>query len=515
MARTIAPANPPVPQANNITPMKADFSLFKDVADNSTKIARQNFELSTTLAWKQQSLEAYNSFKNDPIKLSKALEAIQSNIVPSDMPTDLQDQLRGKMMLDGISMVTKANDNYERVLDKQNKILATANYEFDTANAQKAYFDYLIYQNSPKEEQDIEIPTLAYNALGTLAQNALITDRDGDFIFPESTRKEMMHATNVKTNAFKEYINSLTPDALQKFDKEVFQNAEKFQKDNGLELSTYESWSNAIKNRWNALDISNKRVIQSQATYNAAHLISEPTEELVKQIKDSNVFKEDVVKSVLKESKKSVEEYSYNPNKPTDPTSYIQAMSVLSDLLKNQDFSAEGREEALKAGAKAMIELRQLQKDNNIDPDTYNKIKGTIQQAITNKTFIDGIQEIQPATFFQKLSNIGRNDNTRLSNVLINKRIYRQAENEINNYVLSAMEDYANGMPESARKTINTIKQKTAELRAEIDLGISPEEFRRLQNKLANKESAIYNYKGSNYKFLGIQDGKPMFELSI
>ena len=504
MARTIAPSGVPTPQANEIKPVHMDFSLFGAIGDNSIKIARENYELSATLAWKQQAANAYNQFRDDPIKLNEALSKIQPNVIPSDMPEDLQDQMKGKMLLDSISMVTKANDNYERALDKQNKQLAMATYEFDSEDAKRKYFDYLIYQNSPKEEQDPTIPTTVYNSLGSLAQNALITDRNGNFVFSESVRDEMMHATKIKTAAFKEYISSLSKDALKKFDKDIFQNQEKFMKDNGLDISTYESWSDTLGKRWKAIDINEDRTIQAQSTFNAAHLISEPTEEIAKKIKDSKVFDKDVVNNVLKESKKSIEEFSYNPRKPTDPTSYIQAMGILTDVLQNQDFSAEGREVALKAGAKAMIELRQLQKDKNIDPDTYEKIKGTLINALTNKKFIDAIQEINPRKFLEGIPVIDRIDNN---------RIYRQKLQEINDKVIASMEDFANGM--SASRNIDLAMQNTAELRAQIDLGISPEEFRKLQNKLANKESAIYNYKGSNYKFLGIQSGKPMFELSI
>lgn len=509
MARTIAPTSPTPIKANLVNPPKTAFEQMDTTGDALIDASNNEFKLATSVAWKAQSAEAYNKFQNDPVRLTAALAKIQDNILPDDMPESLKDSMRMQMYLENVELATKAENNRQEQLNKTLKQNGSADAALTQGSMETAFGNLLAYYAEPDETKRRPIDLDIYNALSThMGELADLKDTKGDNVFSETEQKELRYGKNIKTAAFKTFINGLSKDGLKEFDEKVFQDERAFKNNTGLDTDTYNTMSSYIQSRYKALDIANERQIKTQAEIDIAKLVTTGDQTIADKIDKSGYFG-NAGKQIIKAAQDSIQKYSYDPNKPTDPTASLKSLSALSDILSNQDFSKEGRERAITQGAQAMIELGNLAQEGNIAPETYEKLRRTVAQAIANETFVQNISVIEPGSFMEKLRLFDVSPSATVEALQQNPVLMKELETRMFN----AMGYAANGMPEAMQQEIEHAKYAAAKYR--VRGMIAPEQLDVLQKQLENKEHPTYYYKGMTYEYKGVSDAHPMFVLKI
>lgn len=518
MARTIAPTSPTPIKANLVNPPKTAFEQMDTTGDALIDAANNEFKLATSVAWKAQSAEAYNKFQNDPVRLTAALAKIQDDILPDDMPESLKESMRMQMYLENVELATKAENNRQEQLNKTLKQNGSADAALTQGSMETAFGNLLAYYAEPDETKRRPIDLDIYKALSThMGELANLKDTKGNDVFSETEQKELRYGKNIKTAAFKTFINGLSKDGLKEFDEKVFQDERAFKNNTGLDTDTYNTMSSYIQSRYKALDIANERQIKTQAEIDIAKLVTTGDQTIADKIDKSGYFG-NAGKQIIKAAQESIQKYSYDPNKPTDPTSSLKSLSALSGILSNQDFSKEGRERAITQGAKAMIELGNLAQEGNIDPETYEKLRRTVAQAIANETFVQNISVFEPSTFIEHLGLHFQDFAKSLYGIPDTESIRALQQNpvllkELETRIFNAMGYAANGMPEAMQQEIEHAKYAAAKYR--VRGMIAPEQLDVLQKQLENKEHPTYYYKGMTYEYKGVSDAHPMFVLKI
>lgn len=385
MARTIAPGRPTPIEPVDVKIPDIDLTIFDKVGDQKIKAATQNFQLFATTTANAEAQKAYQKYKNNPIALANALSKLPE--IFSDLPESVQNQLKPKLDSNAISLVTKAQANQEREINKQNKAMAHANAILNTNQIADDYFNVLRYITSPDEEKrpiDLAIYRQHRQQLSGLTA---MTDENGNPLFTETQRAKMTMPKDATVAGFKNFINRMELEQLKEWDAAIFQNKDKFMTDTDIDSDTYESMETALTKRMKALKDTKVRTIHGQAYYDQANLITEPTELNIEKAKSYDWTDDKAIDKLAESSKNMTLAAYYDPEKKTSPTAFLQSYNELSRLIDTTDDtpSPEGQAKMVAAAADAMIKLEAVAKETNLNPEYADRIKASIQKALTDK----------------------------------------------------------------------------------------------------------------------------------
>ena len=383
MARTIAPGTPDPIQSPDVKIPEIDLSMFDKVGDQKIKSATQNFQLYATTTANAEAQKAYQQFKDNPIALANALSKLPGMF--KDLPESIQAELKQKLDTNAISLVTKAQANQEKNINKQNKAMASANAVLNMNQLADDYFNVLRYITSPDEEKRPIDLAIYRQHRADLEQLVNMTDEDGKPLFTETQRKNMLMPKEATLTGFKQFINRAEVDELKDWYKNIFANQQKFMDDTNIDADVYESMNTAIKARINNLQNDKELGIHGQAYFDQINLISNPTQMNIEKAKSYDFVNGKDIDKAVESAKKITEAKWYNPTLPTNPAAFIIGINQFGEALQNNDWSPQGRELAVRQAYGALTQLEALAEVTNMDQNLVKSITDSVWKALTDK----------------------------------------------------------------------------------------------------------------------------------
>ena len=340
MARTIAPGNPVAVQPVNVKIPDIDLSMFDKLGDAKIKTATQNFQLYATSTVNLETQKLYNQYKNNPIALTNALSKLPEAF--TELPESVQRDMKQKLGTNAISLVTKAQANQEKAIIKQNKALAHTGTALLMNQLADDYFNVLSYVTAPDEEKrpiDMQI----YNThRAQLAGMTQLTDENGNPLFSETQRAKMLMPKEAAVAGFRNFIARPELKQLQEWDEKIFQDREKFMKDTGIDSDTYDSMEQALTKRLKQLEDTKVRTLHGQAYYDAANLITEPSQLNIEKAKADGIIPGRTIDKIAQASKETITAKFYDPTKKTIPGAFLNTLAQTVGTINNDDWSIEG-----------------------------------------------------------------------------------------------------------------------------------------------------------------------------
>lgn len=508
MARQVAPGTPGDIQAMNINQQPVDLEIFDKLGDYKIKTATAGFKLYAETTAKAESQKLYEQFKNDPIGLSNALGKLPDMF--KELPETMQEELRGKIYLDSVSLVSKAQANQEKLQLAEYKRNAFADANLSMTQLADDTFNVLRFMTAPAEEKrpiDVDIYRMHRQELNQLAQ---LTDEEGKPLFSESQRGKMMMPKESAVNGFNQFIYRMEEDQLKDWDKNIFQNRDKFIADLGIDGDTYDTMETSLKSRMKALKDTKDRKIHGQAWHDAAALITAPTEIAIEKAKSYPFANKKAIDSLVKASKQTVLDEYYTPTRTTTPGAFLNAFNEFAEIIQNNDWSYDGRMEALEKAAGALTMLAGLAKEYNLQPEKVDTLKQTIVKAITDR---NANQILLNSPIFQAPEGY--------TNTAIAKGEYL-IQNSIDAAKRAAAENYetnfTNALGLFLQGDTDGFNQAMAAADRQYKKDIvgfivkSEYEWARLEKALAEKQPAIIQYLGRPLTFKGFDNEGAIFE---
>lgn len=533
MARRIAPGTPTPIEPVNVKIPDIDLSLFDKVGDTKIKNATQNFELYATTTANAEAHKAYQKFKNNPIALANALSKLPEMF--SDLPESIQTQLKQRLDNNAISLVQKAQANQERAIAKQNKALAHANATLNMTQLADDYFNVLRYITAPEGEKrpgDLAIYKAHRAELEALTN---MTDENGNPIFSETQRNKMLMPKDAALAGFKQFINRPELDDLKQWDTAVFQNRDKFKADTGIDDDTYDAMETALEKRIKALADDKVRKIHGQAYYDQVNLITEPTELNIEKAKAYDFTDDKAIDKLVTAAKETTTGAYYDPEKKTSPNAFVQAYNTFSELMENTDDtpSPEGQAKLVGAAAEAMTQLAAVAKETNLNPEYADRIKASIQKALTDKQAKQVLVDADFANrtraqslafsatqtpFFAKTPTEALKKGQEQKGEYSRSALYRSAiekatelaDKRYNDDVALASMYYLAGDYDTFMKASAQADRNYDMNRASFIVR-SANEWQRLENALAQGQPALINYMGRTLEFKGFDNKGAVF----
>jgi len=391
MARTIGPGTPTPIIAPKVNIPDIDLSLFDKYGDEKIKTATRNFQLYATTTANAEAQKLYQQYKNNPIALANALSKLPQMF--NELPQSVQDELKPKLDNNAISLVTKAQANQQNAINKQNKTLANANATLNMQQISEDYFNVLRYITSPDEEKrpvDLAIYRTHRQELSDLVN---LTDEHGSPLFNETTCAKMAMPKEATVAGFKNFIGRMEKDQLKQWDKDFFQDREKFMDDTSIDADTYETMEKALTSRIKQLEDTSVREIHGQAYYDQLHLIDNPTQLNIEKAKGYEFTNNKAIDKAVEAAKAITQAKYYDPTRRTPPEAFLTSYNMFAEAIKNNDWSPEGREQAIAQAFQALSKLKDFAHETNLEPETADGLLQMITKAMYNREAQQAILE--------------------------------------------------------------------------------------------------------------------------
>lgn len=516
MARTIGPGTPTPVEPLDVKIPDIDLTIFDKYGDTKIKAATQNFHLYATTTANAEAQKEYQKYKNNPIALANALSKLPAMF--NDLPQSVQDDLKGRLDNNAISLVTKAQANQQKAIDKQNKVLAQANAVLNMNQLSDDYFNVLRYITSPDEEKR-PVDMAIYKAhRDELARLTNITDEDGKPIFSESQRTKMMMPKDATVAGFKQFVNRMESDQLKEWDEKYFQDQAKFMADTGIDADTYDSMETYLIKRAKALKDTKVRTLHGQAYWDATNLITEPTKLNIERAKASGVIPAKTIDKIVKASQEATQNVYYDPTRKTDPGVFVDAIANFSETVDSSDWSPNGREKATEQAAESLLYLSALAKETNMSPELVDKTKATIKTAMSNKEAAQALDLTMPQIKNNMYDAAGHIDYAQLGLSTLtesaSQKAKKLAQQNYESNILGAMDSYIRGDFSTYNSQVTQ-----ADTQYKMDLvsfmPYTQKQWAEWQKDFDNGKDVIIEYNGNTYRFNGFNSSKPLTLINL
>lgn len=392
MARTIAPGQPTPIKPVEVDIPDIDLTLFEKIGDEKVKTATQNFQLYATTTANAEAQKAYEKYKNNPIALANALSKLPGMF--KDLPQSIQDQMKAKMDTTAISLVTKAQSNQEKIINKQNKAMAHANATLNMGLLSDDFFNILGDMTASEGEKKPVMWNIYNTHRRELQSLAAMTDENGSPLFSESVREKMLMPKEAMLTGFKNYIYRANLDQLTKWDQNVFQDRDNFIKQTGIDGATYDSFETALTARIRQLKSNDRKIKKTQADLETAELIKTGDEMKAKILEENPDAPKKLVKRALELNKKFVQDHWYDPDRESDPGALLEVISVIGKAAQSPDTSPDGMEKKIELLIDAGERIAKNRDKLNMSDEDVNNYVDWMYSSIADKGFIDNINAL-------------------------------------------------------------------------------------------------------------------------
>lgn len=390
MARTIAPEAPSAVEPVNVKTPDIDLSELDKMGDKKIKTANDNFRLYATTTANVEAMKAYEQYKDNPIALANALSKLPEMF--KDLPESIQDEMKGKLTNNSISLINKAQANQQKAINRQNKVLAHTNARLNMDQLADDYFNVLGDITAPDSEKKPVIRDIYYQHRADLEALVNITDENGNPLFTETQREKMLMPKEALVSGFKNFIYRPNLKDLEKWDQDVFQNRDKFMEETGIDADTYDTMEKAMTARIKQLKDTDRKIKKTQAEIETAELIKTGDEMKAKALEENPDVNKKLVKRAVELNKKVLESHWYDPNRSSDPAGVFDMLSLVAKISNDSDTSPDGMERKIEYGLDGIDDVVQNLNKTNMSEEDLKETIDMVYSAIVDKGFVDNIK---------------------------------------------------------------------------------------------------------------------------
>ena len=521
--------------------------LLKTAGSLANAVAEQNYATGMKLATEDLVNTAY---KNNPesvegfnAEIEKGLTKLeQKGILPGVM-----NKLRENIALNTASKITAIESNIKKRQDEVAKIQATRVKENWNSNMGDLYG--VMYRAQIERDE---------NAIKQAGQAIAITKEKGKglanaitntgYVYDKTDREKLASGAYDSGEYFKDAIDSLGQEALEKFDKEVFTNVDKYRAETGITRKEYESQRKYIDERKKQLEEMKKAGLKNNAELAAINALETAdfteADEMAKYL-DNDDF--------LKAAHEALE----------TPTSiagaqkaagFLDVIKRLEPVLTDTEDTPQGFNRRLAASTEILRAYTDFARTNNIDPNDRQVFLSSLAKSLKDPQFSKALSPLfsesaltdamqtQFAPLMKTDAEIVKNITDKYGNnpAVTGPKIKRAIEQReaAKKYMLShdttakvRMQDERNRR--NAQSIAQTAKEQIllAALAGNYDVvnqiyndankeviktmadGIVPRyEWDRLEKELEQGKPALYDSNGRVYKFQGFTAKRAIFE---
>lgn len=389
MAEKIYNRNPaPMPEGTYVkTKYDTLGTLLKTAGSLANAVAEQNYATGMKLATEDLVNTAY---KNNPesvegfnAEIEKGLAKLeQQGILPGVM-----NKLRDNVALNSASKITAIESNIKKRQDQVAKIQATRVKENWNTNMGDLYG--VMYRAQIERDDD---------TIKQVGQAIAITRQKGKglanaitntgYVYDKTDREALASGAYDSSEYFKDAIDSLGKEGLEKFDKEVFTNVDKYRAETGITRKEYDAQRKYIDARKKQLEAMKEAGLKNNAELAAINALESAdfteADKMAKYL-DNDDFLDAAHKAI---------ETPISVAGAQKAAGFLDVVKRLEPILTDTEDTPEGFNRRMGAATEILRAYTDFARTNNVDPDDRQVFLASLAKSLKDPQFSQALKPI-------------------------------------------------------------------------------------------------------------------------
>lgn len=389
MAEKIYNRNPaPMPEGTFVkTKYDTLGTLLKTAGSLANAVAEQNYATGMKLATEDLVNTAY---KNNPesvegfnAEIEKGLAKLeQQGILPGVM-----NKLRDNVALNSASKITAIESNIKKRQDQVAKIQATRVKENWNTNMGDLYG--VMYRAQIERDDD---------TIKQVGQAIAITRQKGKglanaitntgYVYDKTDREALASGAYDSSEYFKDAIDSLGKEGLEKFDKEVFTNVDKYRAETGITRKEYDAQRKYIDARKKQLEAMKEAGLKNNAELAAINALESAdfteADKMAKYL-DNDDFLDAAHKAI---------ETPISVAGAQKAAGFLDVVKRLEPILTDTEDTPEGFNRRMGAATEILRAYTDFARTNNVDSDDRQVFLASLAKSLKDPQFSQALKPL-------------------------------------------------------------------------------------------------------------------------
>lgn len=387
MAQRIYNRNPtPMPEATykEIKYNTIDM-LLKTAGSLANAVAEQNYAMGIKLASEDLVNTAY---KNNPesvdgfnAEIEKGLAKLEEKgILPGVM-----NKLRDNVALNSATKITSIESNIKKKQDQTAKIQATQIKDNWNSNMGDMY-DVMYRAQIERDDATIKQIGQAIALHKQKGQGLANAITNTGYVYDKTDREALAAGAYDSGEQFKNAIDSLGKEGLEKFDKEIFTNVDKYRAETGITRKEYDAQRKYIDQRKKQLEAMKEAGLKNNAELAAINALESAdfteADKMAKYL-DNDDFLDAAHKAI---------ETPVSVAGAQKAAGFLDVIKRLEPILTDTEDTPEGFNRRMGAATEILRAYTDFARTNNVDPDERQVFLASLAKSLKDPQFSQALQ---------------------------------------------------------------------------------------------------------------------------
>lgn len=389
MAERIYNRNPaPMPEGTFVkTKYDTLGTLLKTAGSLANAVAEQNYAMGIKLASEDLINTAY---KNNPesvegfnAEIEKGLNKLeQKGILPGVM-----NKLRDNVALNSATKITSIESNIKKRQDQVAKIQAAQikdNWNSNMGDMYDVMYRAQIERDDATIKQIGQAITL-HKQKGKGLANAITNT---GYVYDKTDREALATGAYDSGEQFKNAIDSLGKEGLEKFDKEIFTNVDKYRAETGITRKEYDAQRKYIDERKKQLEAMKEAGLKNNAELAAINALESAdfteADKMAKYL-DNDDFLDAAHKAI---------ETPVSVAGAQKAAGFLDVIKRLEPILTDTEDTPEGFNRRMGAATEILRAYTDFARTNNVDPDDRQVFLASLAKSLKDPQFSQALNPL-------------------------------------------------------------------------------------------------------------------------
>lgn len=361
--------------------------LLKTAGSLANAVAEQNYAMGIKLASENLINTAYKNNPESVEGFNKEIEDGLTNLEKQGILPGVMGKLRDNIALNSATKITSIESNIKKRQDQVAKIQAAQikdNWNSNMGDMYDVMYRAQIERDDATIKQIGQAITL-HRQKGKGLANAITNT---GYVYDKTDREALATGAYDSGEQFKNAIDSLGKEGLEKFDKEIFTNVDKYRAETGITRKEYDSQRKYIDERKKQLEAMKEAGLKNNAELAAINALESAdfteADKMAKYL-DNDDFLDAAHKAI---------ETPVSVAGAEKAAGFLDVIKRLEPILTDTEDTPQGFNRRMGAATEILRAYTDFARTNNVDPDDRQVFLASLAKSLKDPQFSQALQPI-------------------------------------------------------------------------------------------------------------------------
>ena len=361
--------------------------LLKTAGSLANAVAEQNYAMGIKLASENLINTAYKNNPESVEGFQKEIEDGLANLEKKGILPGIMGKLRDNIALNSATKITSIESNIKKRQDQVAKIQA-AQIKDNWNNNMGDMYDVMYRAQIERDDATIKQIGQAITLHRQKGKGLANAITNTGYVYDKTDREALATGAYDSGEQFKNAIDSLGKEGLEKFDKEIFTNVDKYRTETGITRKEYDAQRKYIDERKKQLEAMKEAGLKNNAELAAINALE--TADFTEADKMAKYLDND---DFLDAAHKAIET-PVSVAGAQKAAGFLDVIKRLEPILTDTEDTPEGFNRRMGAATEILRAYTDFARTNNVDPDDRQVFLASLAKSLKDPQFSQALQPI-------------------------------------------------------------------------------------------------------------------------